>query len=164
MVISKKLIISASALVIIAAALWIFGSRGVVIDVAKQDCQQVEIGENEFCLWVADSFEERKQGLSDTYLGDFQSIREADGMIFLFDEPALQNFWMKDMLFDLDVLWIADGEILKIDIGIKAPDFSGEEPERMSSDPYAVSWVIELPSGSVNHFDIKVGDKVSSYQ
>ena len=144
---------------IIAFVLWIFGSRSVAINVAKQDCRQVEIGENEFCLWVADSFEERKQGLSNTYLGDFQSSREADGMIFLFDEPTVQNFWMKEMLFDLDVLWIADSQVIKIDTGIKAPDFAGEEPERMSSDPYAVSWVIELPSGSVNHFNIEAGDK-----
>lgn len=56
---------------------------------------------------LADIPEKRSQGLSGR-----KELREDGGMLFVFDEPDIYSFWMKDMNFPIDIIWI--GEDLKI--------------------------------------------------
>lgn len=37
---------------------------------------------------------------------------ETDGMLFVFPQAAPRAFWMKDMRFAIDILWIRDGKIV----------------------------------------------------
>jgi uncharacterized protein len=38
-------------------------------------------------------------------------LGEDEGMLFLFDEADRYGFWMKDMLFPIDIIWIRDGVV-----------------------------------------------------
>ena len=78
------------------------------------------------------------------------------GMIFLFDREKERTFWMRGMQFDLDVIWVKDGRVVKIDSNVPAPT-DGEEPARMTSAPFEVDAVIEVPAGQAAALGIKRG-------
>jgi len=40
------------------------------------------------------------------------------GMLFLYREPGFPRFWMKDMRFDIDIVWIRDDRVVDISHGV----------------------------------------------
>ena len=50
---------------------------------------------------LADTPEKRFQGLSGREI-----LEEGTGMLFVFQEERQHTFWMKDMRFPLDMIWI----------------------------------------------------------
>lgn len=46
---------------------------------------------------------EQERGLSGR-----KSLAENEGMLFVFSKPAENYFWMKDMFFPIDIIWIDD--------------------------------------------------------
>lgn len=112
-------------------------------------------GEKVLTVKVADTFFERQRGLSGVEPGNIG----ADGTLFVFGSKAERTFWMKDMKFALDVVWIAGTRIVKIDENVPAPK-AGEEPQKMYSTPFAVDRVLELPAGTVKANDIFIGTDV----
>jgi uncharacterized membrane protein (UPF0127 family) len=38
--------------------------------------------------------------------------RQIDGMLFIFSDTKIRQFWMKDMQFDIDICWIKDRQLL----------------------------------------------------
>ncbi len=82
------------------------------------------------------------------------------GMMFVFVESHIPKFWMKDMRFDLDMIWL-DESLAVIDIHQNiTPD---TYPEIFSPISPA-SYVIEVTAGVVNTLDIGVGDVVTILQ
>lgn len=60
----------------------------------------LRIGERTLSLFVADSFEERAQGLSGQ-----TSLPDGTGLLFIFDEDGDHGIWMKEMQFAIDIVW-----------------------------------------------------------
>lgn len=79
----------------------------------------VLIGEKKYILEVADSNVEREKGL-----GGRESLCEECGMLFVFEKPGRYAFWMKDMRFLLDIIWLSGDEVVFITRDA-SPDFSG---------------------------------------
>lgn len=79
-----------------------------------------------------------------------------DGMLFFFDEEGEYSFWMKDMEFPLDVIWIAsDGTI--VDIWQKAlPDTYPEVYKPRAKAKY----VLEVYAGFTQKNNLHEGDVV----
>ena len=50
---------------------------------------------------IADTEEKRVLGL-----GERDTIGDDEGMLFVFPEPDFYGFWMKDMQFPLDIVWL----------------------------------------------------------
>jgi len=77
------------------------------------------------------------------------------GMLFVFKQPSLQVFWMKNTPLSLDILFIrADGTVSTI-----ATDTIPYSEDRIpSSEP--VLWVLEINGGRSAALDIEPGDKV----
>ncbi|MFT5110892.1 MAG: uncharacterized membrane protein (UPF0127 family) [Parasphingorhabdus sp.] len=67
----------------------------------------VEIAGKTFLLEVAADPASRSQGLMNR-----DRIAENGGMLFLFDQPAKRNFWMKNCLVDMDILFLNDSGIV----------------------------------------------------
>lgn len=107
-------------------------------------------------VWTATNSAEWAQGLSDTE----QETLGADGMLFQFPDKQVRKFWMKDMNYGLDLLWIADGKIMKIDEQVPAGASQGGDIARMDSEPFQVEWVLEVPEGTVSAKKWTVGDVV----
>jgi uncharacterized protein len=53
--------------------------------------------------FVADTNEKRTNGLSRV-----EKLNKDQGMLFILDYPSKQGFWMKEMNFPIDIIWISD--------------------------------------------------------
>lgn len=116
---------------------------------------QVTVLDHTFDVYVASSTAERMKGLSGTEI----ETLGADGMLFEFGNKEVRTFWMNNMNYDLDILWIDGNKIVAMDKGVPAPE-KGESPARVSSDPFEVDYVLELPAGDAAKFDLYVGQTI----
>jgi uncharacterized membrane protein (UPF0127 family) len=117
--------------------------------------QTIVIGRATFTVEVAETREAQATGLSGrTGLG------KDSGMLFPFSPPQNVSFWMKDMQFPLDLVWIANGKVVGVTKNVPAP-----EPGTQISDlpnytpPEPVDYVLELNAHSSEAF--AVGDSVT---
>lgn len=114
---------------------------------------RITVGDTSVQVMIADTPGERRQGLSGV-----TSLPPTRGMLFVFEEDDRYSIWMKDMHFPLDILWIsADGVIVDIEENV-APETYPEvfEPE------VPVRYVLEMPAGFVEAYNIVLGDHVST--
>ena len=112
----------------------------------------VKIAGKKFRLTTAKTQEARAQGLSD------RDKMPADGMIFLFDTPQPLTFWMKNMRFPIDIIWINGNKIVAITKNARPePEISDENLKRYFSGYYA-NTVIELNAGDCDKYKIKAGN------
>lgn len=114
----------------------------------------VGIDNQDFSVEVARTEEEITQGLSNrTSLG-------SDGMLFVINPPRVPSFWMKGMNFPLDIIWIRNGKIMKIDHDV--PVFMQQTVNPPTyQPPSAVDFVLELPAGVSATYGFKVGNSFS---
>ncbi len=102
---------------------------------------------------VADTTQERYTGLS-----DHDSLADGEGMLFVHSSEANQTYVMRDMEFDIDIIFIgADGEITTIHHA-RAPG-PGEDGNDLQYSGQA-QWVLEVPRGYANQTEMAVGDSV----
>lgn len=122
----------------------------------NEDCgayerQKISINSMEFIVDISNDECKRSLGLSGR-----TSISDDGGMIFIFEDDASHGFWMKDMNFPLDILWLnKDGEIIWIENNIQPvtyPEIYGENVISRS--------VVEIKSGLVGEGNVKIGDRV----
>ena len=115
----------------------------------------VRIGKHEFVAEVRDTPEERAEGLSGR-----EALEEGWGMLFLFSEPEVQSFWMKDMKFPIDIIWIREGQVVGVEWN--APASLPTMPLSLLplyTSPGPVDMVFEVSAGTAESLKIKTGDK-----
>ena len=89
------------------------------------------------------------------------SLNENEGMLFIFETPQKYSFWMKDMKFPIDIIWInQDGKIVHIEKNLPPCIFLLPCPSYTPNDDSL--YVLEVVSNFTNKFDINVGDSVDS--
>lgn len=126
---------------------------------ADSDCarpwsftHKLRVGEASFNVAVASTGQERMRGLSGVC-----PMAANEGLYFVFPAPGLLPFWMKDMRFPLDIVWIdAQQRVLHIRENV-APEtfpavFVPEQPAR---------YVLEINAGRARETGIQVGDVVT---
>jgi uncharacterized membrane protein (UPF0127 family) len=90
-------------------------------------------------------------------LGGRPSMPASAGMLFPYDHKEDYNFWMRDMQFPLDFIWI-DGETV-VDITENVlPPRPGEKPA-IVKPRVLVDKVLEVNAGTVKRLGIVIGDK-----
>jgi uncharacterized protein len=103
-----------------------------------------------FRVEVAVTPEEHARGLM------YRSELAADaGMLFVFEQPSVQRFWMKNTLIPLDMIFI--GKDRKI-VGIVEDAAPETETERMVGAPS--QYVLEIGGGLSTRLGIKRGQPV----
>ena len=111
----------------------------------------ITIGTTTLQVEVATTEIETQQGLSGR-----PSLALGSGMLFIFDPPRVPGFWMKDMLFPLDIIFIDQkGRVVTVHKNI-APQtypttFRPSVPAR---------YVLEVPAGFADTHRIAEGAKV----
>jgi uncharacterized membrane protein (UPF0127 family) len=87
------------------------------------------------------------------------SLNDSQGMLFPFDKPGDYAFWMKDMKFPIDIIWISPGyKIVHIEKNLQPCIFFLFCP---SYSPHADSkYVLEVNSNFTTRNNITVGDSV----
>ena len=118
----------------------------------------VTIGGASFTVDLADTPEKRFQGLSGR-----EFLEEGTGMLFVFQEERQHTFWMKDMRFPLDMIWItAECTIADIiaDVLNPPPDQkNGALPTYSPSAPG--TFVLELNAGVAAASGLQTGDQMT---
>jgi uncharacterized membrane protein (UPF0127 family) len=118
----------------VAAPQAVFGSVTVAMEVARTDT-------------------ERQRGL-----GGHAPLGETDGMLFVFERPSFHAFWMKGMLFPLDLMWIENGQVVYVERN--APNYPPETSDRVLpiyAPPALATYVLEVNAGFADRYGIGEG-------
>lgn len=111
----------------------------------------IQINERTIRVEIADSPAERERGLSGK-----AGLGEDEGMLFVFEEDGRPAFWMKDMLFAIDIMWISrDGAIVHIEENVAPETYPASFAPRSEA-----RYVVELPAGYVSKYSVRLGDIV----
>jgi len=108
---------------------------------------KMKIGDRTFDLEMARTSDEQATGLMKR-----DSMPENHGMIFIFQEERLLEFWMKDTRIPLDIMYLdAKGKVVSV---------AQMQPYDLSSVSSNVDaeYAIELNAGMVKKIGIKAGD------
>lgn len=111
----------------------------------------VEINNIEFKVKIADNVLEQKIGLMDTI-----ELEEREGMLFIFPDKKERSFWMKNMNFPIDLLWIKDNTIVGIEKNM-IPDNGIKHYNSIEE----VNMVLELNSGSIDKYNLNINNIIN---
>jgi len=117
---------------------------------------KVVINNKSIYLEIADQPLKQLKGLSNR-----KTLAANSGMLFVYPDKKIRSFWMKDMNFPLDIIWINDDKIVGINKNL-APE--GNQPIRSYKSPVPVNYVIEVNSGFTDKYGIKIDDYVIYYE
>ncbi len=112
----------------------------------------VEIAGQELLLEIVKTPESMAKGLSGLPFLEYNK-----GMLFLFDGYQKPSFWMKDMRFPIDIIWINGDIVAGIDKNLP-PALTGEPP--VYNPPVFIDKVLEVNAGFSDKNGLKIGDKV----
>lgn len=99
---------------------------------------------------IAATPSQRQKGLSSR-----SSLAVNTGMLFVFNSPDRYQFWMKDMNFPLDFIWIRNGRAVQLSTNIPST-----QPPVILTPNQPVDQILEVPAGFIDKNGIKVGDEV----
>jgi uncharacterized membrane protein (UPF0127 family) len=121
-------------------------------DLTKLETTTIYTSKGTVKAFVADTEQTREFGLSGQ-----DRLPNGVGMLFVFDAPGKYGFWMKDMSFPLDLIWI-DGN--KRVAGVTKNVLPTSYPF-VFMPPKDISYVVEMDAGSVAAFGLTTGTSIS---
>ncbi len=148
-------LISLVAIVVLAGLGYIFLYRNEPTILPQLPTTTAVIGGQTFTLDVATTTTEQNRGL-----GGRTSLGERNGMLFMFNIPSIQLFWMKDMEFPLDLIWMRGNKIIGFEENMTVPTSSNALNLPIYISPGLVDGVIEINSGQVAQLGLRVGDAI----
>ena len=95
---------------------------------------------------------EQTQGLSGR-----PNLNENEGMLFVFTNPGKYPFWMKDMNFSIDIIWLSE-DLKAVYIKKYARPESYPETYGPGENDGNAKYVLEVMSGFSDKNNLKVGD------
>ena len=114
---------------------------------------QVSFGDVTFAVELAATAGERALGLSGR-----SSIGRNRGMLFIYEADATPGFWMRGMLFPLDIIWIdGQGEVVGVSSDL-APAPGGSQPP-LYYPPSPIRYVLEVNAGLAEELRIGPGSR-----
>lgn len=136
------------ALLCIGAYLWYMPKPKTPVELPTAS---LYIGNTKIEVELAATQKDREQGLSGR-----SGLGVGQGMFFVFDEPGNWSFWMKDMHFAIDILWIDEnGTIVAMERSLEPSTYP-----RSYSPGIASRYVLEVPAGFTKAEGIAVGQKI----
>jgi hypothetical protein len=116
---------------------------------------ELRIGDGVFQVEVAGTPREKAIGLSGR-----DGLAEDAGMLFVYEEADRYSFWMKDMNFPLDFIWINGDRVVDLDKNITPENV---QPPKTISPKVKADKVLEVEAGSVEKYNIETGDRVQLF-
>lgn len=106
-----------------------------------------------YTVEIADTDEKRALGLS------YRTELTADkGMLFIFPNRSEHSFWMKDMKFPLDIIWLNNQRIVYIARDVQPPKL-GETPVVIKPARES-NFVLEIPAGHSAKYGLVEGQSL----
>jgi uncharacterized protein len=152
----KKILLAFALLLIVVGAFYVTSSYlkgGKPLSLFKKT-PVVTIGDHNFKVVVASSQKEQEIGLSKT-----KSLSQDQGMIFLFQKLDYYLFWMKNMKFPIDIIYINNDKIVTIKNNVQIPKNNvGNLTIYSPTEP--ADKVLEIQAGLSQKYKFKNGDKL----
>jgi uncharacterized membrane protein (UPF0127 family) len=121
----------------------------VLVAFSARKSPQITIAGNTWVVELADTEDKQTLGLSSR-----ASLVEKTGLLFTFPRLDKQYFWMKDMLFPIDMIFLDDKwKIVLIESNVGPETF----PTTFGGQILA-KYVLEVNAGEAKKADLKVGD------
>ena len=141
------------ALALIGAAGWSFAAPSQKAQHLKRTLLYFPNGKK-ISVSVADTPREREIGLMYR-----KTLPKNYGMLFVFPQKDAMEFWMKNTLTSLDIVYIGSGkEITRIYSKVKASTL--KTPDAKVARVWGVGqYVLELPAGTAEREHFKIGQK-----
>lgn len=118
-----------------------------------EDTPTVVIGQTSVIVDIARTNAQIEKGLSGRL-----SLPAQSGLLFLFSKPDIYQFWMPDMNFPIDIIWINDNKI--VDISSNVPNTFNPEAPIFYKSKQPIQYVLEVNAGFTENKHIKIGDAV----
>ena len=116
---------------------------------------QVSFGDVTFGVELATTAGERALGLSGR-----SSIDRNSGMLFIYKADVTPGFWMRGMLFPLDIIWIdGQGEVVGVSSDLAPAQEGSQQPLYYPQGP--IRYVLEVNSGLAEELGIGLGSRAS---
>jgi uncharacterized membrane protein (UPF0127 family) len=143
----RKTVISVFfTLAVAVAAVYVDRERS---EPSKDGVRRVTVDCHGFRVETVETEEDRMKGL-----GGREGLCPDCGMLFLFDRPERYGFWMKDMRFPLDIVWIDGDKVVFVARDVPT------EPLESIAPPVPADKVLEIPAGSAERYGIRPGSPV----
>ncbi len=140
----KRLLLPIAILIVVFAVIIFWLSK-------TKYTSHVFVGGKGFSVEVSDTQELLEKGLS-----GHSPLSSDEGMLFVFQKPNFYGFWMKEMNFPIDIIWISSD--LKINTIEKSLS-----PSSYPKIFYPVGkslYVLEISAGQSETLGLKVGDSL----
>lgn len=111
----------------------------------------IKINNHLFTVELAVSADERSRGLMHR-----KSLEPNSGMLFIYPEPRIISFWMKQTLIPLDLLYFdKDGQLIESHHNIQPCKLSNC---KTYTNKKPAQFALELPAGTTKRLNIKQGN------
>jgi len=111
----------------------------------------LKIGETVLNIEVANTNAARIKGFSGR-----NSIRDEEGLLFVFDEEGYYGIWMKDMNFAIDIAWLdKDKKIIHIESSVEPDTYP-----KIFNSPTPALYVLEAKANFFEKNKIKIGETI----
>lgn len=146
----KRIII---LLAVFIAAIFLFI---LLLNFGKQSSKSRKISINNHILTIeiADNDNLRTKGLSGRIF-----LPKDSGMLFIYEKPGFYKFWMKEMQFPLDFIWIRDDKIVDITENVPIPDKINRTLPLYTSQ-YPADKILEVDAGLIKSIGVRIGEKI----
>ena len=139
----------------VLAVLMVLTFIGIINTLAHKETiytNPIRIGGKDLMVQIADTSQLRTKGLSGR-----KELPPGNGMLFIFPSTNVVSFWMPDMYFPIDIIFIRDKKVTHIEHNV--PNFPAgtpleDLPHYSSLEP--INMVIEVPAGwtKINNIDV----------
>ncbi|TAL19331.1 DUF192 domain-containing protein [Patescibacteria group bacterium] len=90
-----------------------------------------------------------------------ESLGTEQGMLFVFGVAERYAFWMIDMRFPIDIIWLRLGKVVDIAEAVPAPEPGTDTTDLPRYWPrLPADMVLEVAAGTVRRTKLKIGDEV----
>jgi uncharacterized membrane protein (UPF0127 family) len=116
---------------------------------------EADVNGKKINLIVAKSEGDRMKGLSGR-----DNLGENQGMLFVFEKKDTYGFWMKNMKFPIDIIYIDDNSVVYLVENAPAPSGQADALTVYKPDKPA-NRVLEVNAGKAKELGIKKGTKIT---
>ena len=139
---------------LLGAAVVVFVTVLLITLLISGKSTKVLVNDQTFKVIVAKSDKDKQIGLSEK-----NKIEQDQGMLFIFDNPQYHSFWMKDMKFPIDIIYINGDKVTTVIDSARPPGSIGGNLETYQP-LYKSDKVLEVNAGIANKYNIKSGTLV----
>jgi uncharacterized protein len=125
----------------------------LIVNNSDKKVTQVQLNDQVFKVQIAKTDQEKQIGLSNT-----KKLPQDQGMLFLFSNPGFYSFWMKEMKFPIDIIYINGNRVTTIIKNALPPSDSVSlttyQPKEKSDK------VLEVNAGLADKYNIREGSVI----